>query len=122
MLRMGEKIVERNGGLCLVTGDSVGQVASQTLRGIHAVESAVSLPVLRPLAGFDKQEIIDISQKIGTFDISIRPYEDCCTIFVAKHPETKPKRSIIESIEAKILPALEPMMERALADTEIYEF
>ena len=122
MLRMGEMIAKETGGLAVVTGDSIGQVASQTLRSINAVESAVTLPVLRPLSGFDKQEIIDISQKIGTFDISIRPYEDCCTIFVAKHPETKPKASIIESIEADIMPKLAPLIAAAMENVEVYDF
>lgn len=101
MLRISEKIALENKSLCLIVGDSVGQVASQTLESINAINSATLLPVLRPLASFDKQEIIDISKKIETFDISTRPYEDCCTIFVAKHPEIKPKKSIIENIEAK---------------------
>lgn len=121
MLRIGEKIALKIGGYAIVTGDSVGQVASQTLRSIRAMESAVILPILRPLAGFDKQEIIDIAQQIGTFDISIRPYEDCCTIFVAKHPETKPKANIIESIEKKILEDLEPMMDDAIEKMEIID-
>ena len=121
MLRIGEKISEKIGGLAIVTGDSVGQVASQTLRSINAVESATTLPILRPLAGFDKQEIIDIAHEIGTYDISIRPYEDCCTIFVAKHPETKPKTSIIERIESKIMDGLAPLIEKALEDIEIFE-
>ena len=121
MLRMGERISDKIGGFALVTGDSVGQVASQTLRSIHAVESATTLPILRPLAGFDKQEIIDIAHEIGTFDISIRPYEDCCTIFVAKHPETKPKTSIIERIEEQIMPGLLPLIEKALGEIEIFE-
>jgi len=121
MLRMGERISDKIGGFAIVTGDSVGQVASQTLRSINAVESATTLPILRPLAGFDKQEIIDLSHEIGTYDISIRPYEDCCTIFVAKHPETKPKTSIIERIEAQIMSGLEPLIEKALEDTEVFE-
>ncbi|MDL2248321.1 tRNA 4-thiouridine(8) synthase ThiI [Tyzzerella sp. OttesenSCG-928-J15] len=121
MMRIGEMMALKNGGLALVMGDSVGQVASQTLRSINAVESAVSLPVLRPLAGFDKQEIIDLAVEIGTYDISIRPYEDCCTIFVAKHPETKPKASIIESIESRILPDLMPMIEKCIENAEIYD-
>jgi len=121
MLRIGEMIAKENGGLALVTGDSVGQVASQTLRSINAVESAVTLPILRPLSGFDKQEIINLSEQIGTFEISIRPYEDCCTIFVAKHPETKPKTSIIESIEADIMPKISPLILKAMEKLEIYE-
>lgn len=103
MLKCAEKIALENGSQVLVTGDSIGQVASQTLQAINAIDSAAcELPVLRPLCTMDKQEIVDIARKIETFDISIRPYEDCCTIFVAKHPETKPKRAIIESIESKI--------------------
>ena len=121
MLRIGERINEQIGGYALVTGDSVGQVASQTLRSIHAVESATTLPIIRPLAGFDKQEIINIAHEIGTYDISIRPYEDCCTIFVAKHPETKPKTSIIERIESQIMPGLEPLIEKALGEVVVYE-
>ena len=121
MLRIGERISDKIGGIAIVTGDSVGQVASQTLRSINAVESATSLPILRPLAGFDKQEIIDIAHDIGTYDISIRPYEDCCTIFVAKHPETKPKTSIIERIESQIMEGLIPLIDKALEDVQIFE-
>ena len=103
MFKVAEKIALNNGSQGLVTGDSIGQVASQTMQAIEAINSAVEkLPVFRPLCSMDKQEIIDIARKLGTFDISIRPYEDCCTIFVAKHPETKPKRSIIENIEKNI--------------------
>ena len=118
MLMIGEKIAEKIGGYVLVTGDSVGQVASQTLMSINATQ-VTDLPVIRPLAGMDKQEIVDISREIGTYDISIRPYEDCCTIFVAEHPETKPKRSIIESIESKFIDQLEIMMDKAIEDMEI---
>jgi thiamine biosynthesis protein ThiI len=99
MLRIAEKIALQEGAQCLITGDSVGQVASQTLHSLLAVQSAVRLPILRPLSGLNKQEIIDLAVQIETYDISIRPYEDCCTIFVAKHPETKPKPFAIESAE-----------------------
>lgn len=121
MLRTGEKIAEKIDASAIVTGDSVGQVASQTLKGLTAMESATRLPIIRPLAGFDKQEIVDLARKIGTFDISIRPYEDCCTIFVAKHPETKPKANIIESIESKFLDKLNEMIEKAITETEIID-
>jgi thiamine biosynthesis protein ThiI len=121
MLRIGDMIGEQTGALAVVTGDSVGQVASQTLRSIRAVESACNLPILRPLAGFDKQEIIDLSVEIGTYDISIRPFEDCCTIFVAKHPETKPKVNIIESIEKGIIEELMPMIAEAIEKAEIID-
>ena len=103
MLKIAEKIAIKSGSLALVTGDSIGQVASQTMQAIDCANSAVNeLTILRPLCGMDKQEIIDIARKIGTYDISIRPYEDCCTIFVAKHPQTKPKKYIIEKIEQNI--------------------
>lgn len=103
MLKAAEKIALENSSLALVTGDSIGQVASQTMQAINAIDSAVlNLAVLRPLCGFDKQEIVDIAKKIDTFEISIRPYEDCCTIFVPKHPETKPQKSIIENIEKNL--------------------
>ena len=117
MLRMAEKIAQRNKALALITGDSVGQVASQTLASLHAMTGAAELPILRPLACFDKQEIVAIAQKIGTFDISIRPYDDCCTLFLPKHPETKPKLSIIQSIENNV-DGLDELMEQAIADIE----
>lgn len=120
MMRAAERIAVKRGALALITGDSVGQVASQTMQAIYAVNSAVSMPVLRPLAGMDKQEIINIAEKIGTFDISIQPYEDCCTIFVAKHPETKPSANVVMKIERK-LDRLEELLDKALEETEIIE-
>ena len=117
MLKTADKIAKNVGAYALITGDSVGQVASQTLRSINAVESATTMPILRPLAGLDKQEIIDIAKKINTFDISIRPYEDCCTIFVAKHPETKPKTSVIENMEQR-LKELDNLIEEAIEQAE----
>lgn len=119
MLKTAEKIALSEGSLALVTGDSLGQVASQTLHAIHAIDSAAAMPVLRPLCAMDKQDIVDIARKIETFDISIRPYEDCCTIFVAKHPETKPKKNIIESIESKI-DGLDEAISKAVSSTDIY--
>ncbi len=121
MLKCAEKIALKNGSLALITGDSVGQVASQTLQAINAIDSACSqLPVLRPLCAMDKQDIVDWARKIKTYDISIRPYEDCCTVFVAKHPETKPKRAIIEKIEAQI-PNLEELIDKAVNITEFID-
>jgi len=102
MLSIAEKLAVKEHCQCLITGDSVGQVASQTLQSILAVDSAASIPILRPLAGLDKQEIVDISQRIETYDISIRPFEDCCTIFTAKHPETKPLAPLIAKIESRL--------------------
>lgn len=103
MVKAAEKIALETNSLALVMGDSIGQVASQTMQAINAINSAAEeLPILRPLCGFDKQEIVDLAKKIDTFEISIRPYEDCCTVFVPKHPETKPKKSIIEKIESSL--------------------
>ena len=122
MLKVSEKIAMENGSLGLVTGDSIGQVASQTMQAIDAISSAVTkMPIFRPLCAMDKQEIIDIARKLGTYDISIRPYEDCCTIFVAKHPETKPKKSIIEKIEQNI-EGLDEKIEECIKNIEIIEF
>ncbi len=121
MLKAAEKIALKNKSMALVTGDSVGQVASQTMEAIMAIDSAASIPVLRPLCSMDKQEIVDVATDIGTFDISIRPYEDCCTVFVAKHPETKPKRNIIETIERKIH-GLDELIDEAVENAELVEF
>ena len=120
MTRVACILGERDGALAVITGDSVGQVASQTMQGLHAISAAATMTILRPLAGFDKQEIVDIARKIGTFDISVRPYEDCCTIFVAKHPETKPKTSVIEKIESK-LTELDRYINEAVENAEIIE-
>lgn len=122
MFKVAEKIAIQNKSQGLVTGDSIGQVASQTMQAIESINSSVKeMPVFRPLCSMDKQEIVDIAKKIGTFDISIRPYEDCCTIFVAKHPETKPKKSIIENIE-KNIENLDEMIEEVLTKIEIIDF
>ena len=102
MLIISERLAEREGCDCLITGDSLGQVASQTLAAIRAQSSAATLPIIRPLAGMDKIEIINLAEQIETYEISIRPYEDCCTIFVDKHPETQPKHDIIENIERQL--------------------
>ncbi|MCL2593451.1 MAG: tRNA 4-thiouridine(8) synthase ThiI [Defluviitaleaceae bacterium] len=121
MLKTADKIAHKIGAYALVTGDSVGQVASQTLRSINAVESAATMPILRPLAGLDKIEIIEIAKKINTYDISIRPFEDCCTIFVAKHPETKPKTSVIENMEERRLKELDNLIDEAIEQAEIID-
>ncbi|MDD3569901.1 MAG: tRNA 4-thiouridine(8) synthase ThiI [Lachnospiraceae bacterium] len=120
MMRAAEKIAESENAMALITGDSIGQVASQTMQGINAINAACTMPVLRPLAGMDKQEIVDIARRIGTFDTSIQPYEDCCTIFVAKHPETKPKTSVIDKMEYK-LNELPSFLEKALENMEVIE-
>ena len=101
MLRIASQIAEKVNAQCIINGDSVGQVASQTIQSIAAIDSAASLPILRPLAAMDKQQIINTALKIGTYEISIRPYDDCCTIFVPKHPESKPNAEAVAKIEAK---------------------
>jgi len=118
MLRIASMFAASTGAHCIITGDSIGQVASQTMHSIAAVNSAASHTILRPLAAMDKQQIVDIAREIGTFDISIRPYDDCCTLFVAKHPENKPNTAVIERIEASLDSELVPLLEKAFE--EIY--
>lgn len=119
-MRAAEMIAKKDGALALITGESVGQVASQTMQGIQVINAVCELPVLRPLAGMDKSEIIQRAEKIGTFEISIRPYEDCCTVFVAKHPVTKPRLGYIEKAEHK-LTELDRLLEEAVANAEVIE-
>ncbi len=121
MMRAGEKIAEQDQALALITGESVGQVASQTMQGIHAIGAVCELPVLRPLAGMDKHEIIEIAHKIETFEISTRPFEDCCTVFVAKHPVTKPRLKYIERSEHR-LTELDRLLDECVANAEIIDF
>ncbi len=99
MLRLAEKVAGERGAKALFTGENLGQVASQTMESLATIEKAVGIPVLRPLIGFDKKEIIDLAKKINTFEISIRPFEDCCTIFVPKHPVTRPEPAEATKIE-----------------------
>ena len=101
MLTISEKICQQENILSLTTGESLGQVASQTLASMNVINEVTNLPVLRPLVALDKEEIIAHSKKIGTYDISIRPYEDCCTIFVPASPVTNPKRSTVNELESK---------------------
>ena len=122
MLRFASKYASCVNGSTLITGDSVGQVASQTIASLQAMNSATSLCILRPCAVMEKQEIIDVAKKIGTESISKLPYDDCCTLFVAKHPEIRPKTHIIERIEAALLPRLEPLMEKALREAVVTTF
>jgi len=121
MLKIANAYADKIGAQCLITGDSIGQVASQTIQSIAAVNSAASLTVIRPLAAMDKQQIVDIAKEIGTFDISIRPYDDCCTLFVAKHPENKPNTKVIERIESKIEAGLTPLISQALEQAVIMQ-
>lgn len=114
MFRMAEDIAKREEAECIVTGESIGQVSSQTLFSLGVIDHAVECPVYRPCIGLDKQEIVDISQKIGTYETSIQPYEDCCTIFVAKHPVTKPTLAQIEESEKNLIGIVEPVYQQAL--------
>lgn len=112
MMKIAEKTAERERALALITGESVGQVASQTLPALCVTDSVVSMPVLRPLIGMDKDEIIEISRKIDTFETSIEPYEDCCTVFTPKHPKTRPE--IAKVIEAESGLDIDRLIERAV--------
>lgn len=116
MMRISENIARKNGAMALITGESLGQVASQTLHGLAVTNAAVTMPVFRPLIGMDKNEVIDIARRIDTFETSILPYEDCCTVFVAKHPRTRPKLDDIIGYEKGL--QLDELMERAVKDTE----
>lgn len=101
MYRITEQVAKQLNALAILNGENVGQVASQTLESMATIEDVVRMPVIRPLATFDKQDIVDVSRKIGTYDISIRPYEDCCTVFVPKHPQIKPSLKQAEIEENK---------------------
>lgn len=116
MLRIASHLAQRRGALVLVTGESVGQVASQTLESMTATNAVSQVPVLRPLVGLDKEEIIERARRIGTYEISIRPYEDCCTLFVPKHPATKPRLWAVEQAEQGW--NWDEMIQQAAATTE----
>lgn len=116
MMRISEKIAELNGAKALITGENLGQVASQTMEAMAATEQCVTLPVLRPLVALDKEEIITIARKIGTFETSILPYEDCCTVFTPKHPRTKPKTEDV--IEAEKDLDIDGLVNEAVANIE----
>ncbi len=118
MMRIAERIALKVGSQCIITGESLGQVASQTIEGMTSSNSVIKqLPVLRPLCGFDKDEIIERSREMGAFDISIQPYEDCCTVFLPKHPVIKPTLSAVEEEEAKL--DVNSLVEEALKTLEI---
>ena len=119
MMKIAEEIARRNDALALITGESIGQVASQTVHSLAATNEVCTMPVFRPLIGFDKQEIVDISEKIGTFETSIQPYEDCCTIFVAKHPVIKPNLTYIHRSELKLQEKIDEMMKTAIDTAEM---
>lgn len=117
MMRIAQILAEKNECQALITGESIGQVASQTIFSLQVTNAVCSYPVFRPCIGMDKQEIVDISEKIHTYETSILPYEDCCTTFVAKHPVTKPKLADIEASEQLLAGEIDALMAQAL-DTE----
>ena len=118
MMKIAQKLAEENGALGLITGESIGQVASQTIYSLYATNEVCTMPVFRPLIGFDKQDIVDIALKIGTYETSIQPYEDCCTIFVAKHPVTKPNLKVIKHSEENLEEKIDELVEEALKTAE----
>ena len=115
MMRISERLAREAGSLALITGESLGQVASQTLPALVTTDSVVNMPVLRPLIGMDKEEIIKISRNIDTFETSILPYEDCCTVFTPKHPKTRP--TLESCLEAEQRLDIERLIEKALSET-----
>ena len=116
MMRIAEKIANANGAKAIVTGENLGQVASQTMEAMASTQAVTELPVLQPLIGMDKEEIVRLARKIGTFDTSILPYEDCCTVFTPKHPKTKPKLHEVAEVEAAL--DIEALVEEAYAGIE----
>ena len=119
MMRIAECIAKETECLGLITGESIGQVASQTLHSLNATNEVCELPVYRPVIGFDKQEIVEVSEKIDTYETSIQPFEDCCTIFVAKHPVTKPNLKIIRKHERFLEEKIEELVQIALDTDEV---
>ena len=119
MMRIANEIARREHAQALVTGESIGQVASQTMHALSCTDEIAEVPVFRPLIGFDKSEIIDIAKKIGTYETSNLPYEDCCTVFTPRHPATKPKMDIILDGESKL--DTEALIKAALENTEVIQ-
>lgn len=119
MMKIAEMIARENDCLGLITGESIGQVASQTVQSLAVTNEVCTLPVFRPLIGFDKMEIVDVSERIGTYETSILPYEDCCTIFVAKHPVTKPNLNIIKRHEQNLEEKIDELVQKAVDTDEL---
>ena len=117
MMRIAERIARDHGCECLVTGENLGQVASQTMQAMAVTHAVVSLPVFHPLIGMDKEEIVKIARRIDTLETSILPYEDCCTVFTPKHPKTKPRLGAVQAVESKL--DVEALIARALENTEL---
>ena len=119
MMRIAEQFAKKDGCLGLITGERIGQVASQTMQSLAATNAVCTLPVYRPLIGFDKREIVEISEKIDTYEVSIQPFEDCCTIFVAKHPVTKPSVERMEKSELNLTEKIDELVKTAVDTAEI---
>ena len=117
MMRLAERIARHERARVLVTGDSIGQVASQTIENIDVVSRSVTMPILRPVIGDDKVEIIDIARRIGTYDISIQPDQDCCSLFVPKHPETKARLDQVEFSESRL--QIDDVLAEAMRSAEV---
>ena len=118
MMKLAEHFAKENRCLGLITGESIGQVASQTMQSLAVTNEVCEMPVYRPLIAMDKQDIVSIAEKIDTYETSILPYEDCCTIFVAKHPVTKPNLNIIKRSERKLDEKIDELMQTAIETTE----
>ncbi len=121
MMRIAERLAEKEGCLGLVTGESIGQVASQTMHSLAATNEVCTMPVYRPLIAFDKKDIVEIAERIKTFETSIQPYEDCCTIFVARHPVIRPDIRIIRKSEKKLADRIDEMVEEAIRTSEVID-
>ena len=121
MMRIAEYFAKKDGCLGLITGESIGQVASQTMQSLAATNDVCTLPVYRPVIGYDKQEIVNIAEKIGTYETSIQPFEDCCTIFVAKHPVTKPNVDVIRRSEERLSEKIDELVQTAVDTAEIID-
>lgn len=119
MMKIAEHFAKETKSLALITGESVGQVASQTMQSLACTNEVCTLPVFRPCIGMDKQEIVNIAEKIDTYETSILPYEDCCTIFVAKHPVTKPNINVIKKSERNLDDVIDDLMREAIDNTEV---
>src|SRR5574344_1999615 len=119
MMRIAEALAKQNECLALVTGESIGQVASQTTQSLLVTNAVCTLPVFRPLIAFDKMDIVRISEQIDTYETSIEPYEDCCTIFVAKHPVTKPRLDVIEKHEHNLDEKIDELVKTAVDTNEL---
>ena len=119
MMRIATILAEKEDCKSLVTGESLGQVASQTVESMTCTGATTNLPIFRPLIGFDKEDIMTLAKKIGTFDTSILPYEDCCTVFLPKSPAIKPRLSVVEKAESAMLDVGDELVKKAIAEVEI---